>query len=198
MLKNLTLSAIVLTCALPMILTGCSGSSSSSSSATGAAGGGGGGADARNPNEYKAQDKQLVERSDRIPVYSSPEDARRTMHRRPDEVVEEGSGVQAHYYNADSSPTSERLRLRYSSGRLIAKEILPPDANGDTAASQTAVQKSDAANYIDMREYNPKTAAANRNQASRYSSMNANSNSNANAPIFSADPSTKQGDSSAR
>jgi hypothetical protein len=55
------------------------------------------------------------------------------MGRDPDQIVNEPNGTVTQYYSGDGSATSERLRLRYSDGHLIGKEIVPPDVNGTTA-----------------------------------------------------------------
>lgn len=153
--KKISMAACVL--ALPWFLSGCGSTPKSSV---------GGGVVERNPNEYRAQDEQLIQRSNNVPVYTSPEKAKRAMGRQPDDVVDEGNGVETHYYNADGTPTSERLRMRFSGGRLIGKEILPPDANGDAAKSKTTksnIPTSNDANYIDLREYDPKNPKATNN-----------------------------------
>ena len=164
--------------ALPWLVSGCGSTQKSSFSSSG------GSAAERNPNEYRAQDAQLIERSNSVAVYSSPEKAKRAIGRQPDNVVDEGNGVETHYYNADSMPTSERLRLRYSGGRLIGKEIVPPDANGDVAkskASKSNIPASDSANYIDMREYNPKSPNANNSRLNKPAVANPSDNVNAPA-----------------
>ena len=62
--------------ALPWLVSGC-GSTQKSSFSSGTAA-------ERNPNEYRAQDAQLIERSNNVAVYSSPERAKRAIGRQPD------------------------------------------------------------------------------------------------------------------
>jgi hypothetical protein len=114
------LAAAALVIALPWLASGCGSKSHSSF---------GGVNPARKPNQYKAQDTELVQASNKIPVYSSPDNARRAMKRQPDQTVSEENGVITQYYNSDDTANAERLRLRYSNNRLIGKEILPPDPN---------------------------------------------------------------------
>jgi len=80
-------------------------------------------------NQYKGQDAELVQASNKIPVYSSPESARRALNRQPDQTITDDNGVVTQYYKSDDTPNAERLRLRYSNNRLIGKEIIPPDPN---------------------------------------------------------------------
>jgi outer membrane lipoprotein-sorting protein len=161
--------------ALVFFVSGCGSSPKSSTSSSG------GVSDAKKTDKYKAQDAQLIERSNGIGVYTAPDNARKTMRRAPDEVVDEGNGRVTQYYNADNSPTSERLQLRYAGGRLVSKEIVPPDANasGANAVQRSAIPESNAANYVDMREYNPKNTSASKTQFSRAPSNNPADNANA-------------------
>src|SRR5947207_7966343 len=103
------IAAAALALAVPW-LAGC-GSQSHSTLGTNTA--------VRKPNQYKAQDDQLVQNSNKISVYSTPDNARRVMKRQPDQTVNEDSGVITQYYNSDDTPNAERLRLRYSNGHLI-------------------------------------------------------------------------------
>lgn len=106
--------------ALPLIAGGCGSQPHSTLGVNSAV---------RKPNQYKAQDDQLVTNSNKIAVYSTPDGARRVMKRQPDQTVTEENGVITQYYNSDDTPNAERLRLRYSNGHLIGKEIIPPDPN---------------------------------------------------------------------
>ncbi len=178
--------SMTLVLALPWIVAGC-GSSQSSSSASGD---GGGAASVTRQPDYKPLDTQLVERSNNIQVYSSPESAKRVMRRAPDSVVDEGNGVEAQYYNADGSPNADRLRLRYQNGRLIGKEIIPPNVNADPSvksSSSYAIPKSNDANYIDLREYDTrnKTARPRLNPAAG-TDANAEFNNDFNAKLNTA------------
>ena len=169
-----TISAGLAFACVLAVFSGCGSSLKSST-------GGGGVSDAKKSDKYRAQDAQLVERSNGIGVYSAPDNARKAMRRAPDEVVDEGNGAVTHYYNADSSPTSERLQLRYAGGRLVSKEIVPPDANADgaKAVSRSVIPESNAANYVDMREYNPKNTSASKAQFNRAAANNPTDNANA-------------------
>ena len=112
---------------LSALLTGCGKSNQSTDSV-------GGGAQSLRKSNYKAQDAQLVQGSNNIPVYSTPDNARRALRRSPDQTVNEGNGTVTQYYNSDqSNANSERLRLRYADNRLIGKEIVPADGTASTA-----------------------------------------------------------------
>lgn len=155
---------------LPLLLTGCGPEKKKNTFS--------GSSEARKVDKYKAQDTELVTHSDKIPVYSAPVDARRAMRRAPDDIVDNGNGSETHYYNADTSPTSEKLRLQYSGGRLVGKEILPPDATTASGpGTRYTIPKGDAANYVDMKEYNPK--ASTRSASTRATSNNPSDNANA-------------------
>lgn len=120
---------------LTLALTGCGKNNQSSDSV------GSGGATIRKP-VHKATDTQLVKGSNDVPVYSTPDSARKAMRRNPDQTVDEGNGVTAQYYNGDqTNANSERLRLRYAQNRLIGKEIVP----ADSSASAPAVINTSAA-----------------------------------------------------
>ena len=185
-MKRLQIISMTLVLALPWIVAGCGSSHSSSSS-----GGGGAASVTHQPDQYKPLDTQLVDHSNNIQVYSSPENAKRVMHRAPDKVVDEGNGVETQYYNADSSPNADRLRLRYQNGRLIGKDIIPPNVNADPTVSSTtsySIPKSNDANYIDLREYDTrnKTAKPKLNNASATDNANAAFNNDFNAKLNSA------------
>jgi len=88
----------------------------------------------RKSNAYHPMDKELVQHSNTIPVYSTPDSAKRVLGRQPDSVVTENNGTQTHYYSGDGTNNSERLRLHYSGGHLIGKEVVPPDVNNAAPA----------------------------------------------------------------
>src|SRR5204863_663852 len=115
--KSAWILSVALVLALPWVC-GCGSQTHSSF---------GGVAPARKPNQYKAQDADLVQTSNKIPVYSTPDSAKRVMRRPPDQTINEENGVVTQYYNSDDTPNAERLRLRYANGHLIGKEIIPPD-----------------------------------------------------------------------
>jgi hypothetical protein len=117
--KSTWIVAAALVLALPW-LAGCGSQKQSSFGSTAAV---------KKPNQYKAQDEQLIQSSNKIAVYSTPDSARRVLKRQPDQTSTDDSGVVTQYYNSDDTPNAERLRLRYSNGHLIGKEIIPPDPN---------------------------------------------------------------------
>ncbi len=152
MINGLRKVSMTVLLVLPVLIAGCGKAEHSHL---------GGGSVAKKDPGYKAQDQELITRSNSIPVYSSPDNARRAMRRQPDDIVKDGNGNDTLVFNADSTPNSEQLRLKYQNGRLIGKEIVPPDANADSrsvAASRSTIPQSNDANYIDMKEYNPKAS----------------------------------------
>lgn len=132
MLFTRLINTTVLLLAFALVLSGCGKSKQSTDSV-------GGGAQTLRKSNYKAQDTQLVQGSNNIPVYSTPDSARRALRRTPDQTVDDGKGVVTQYYNGDQgNANSERLRLRYADNRLIGKEIVPGEGvSADAQVSNT-------------------------------------------------------------
>ena len=68
-------------------------------------------------------DRTTVELIQRLPVNSTPADAKRVLGRQPDKTEDDGDNTTAYY--CLNRTTRETLRLRYCEGRLIGKELVP-------------------------------------------------------------------------
>ena len=140
-----------------------------------------GGASTLRKSNYKANDKQLVQGSNNIPVYSTPDSARKALRRAPDQTVDEGGGVVTQYYNSDqTNANSERLKLRYSQNRLIGKEIVPGEQSASVPAEVNASARNNGA--INVQGLDSTDSSANARSTKGLGSNNYYGSSSPNAP----------------